>query len=187
MELADHDGGISYKIPDPSRFRGKRVIIVGGGDTAISHLQRLQGIASHITLVHRRKSLRSEYGVPEIQDGDGDVAIFLETAVDTILGDDRVMGVRLKDLASGKTRDLPADAVVMAVGTKPNFTLFRDLGVFLDSKGHVVADPWQRTNIPRILAIGDISSPLKMIVTAVAQAAMAAHQAYVEVRSPYWK
>jgi thioredoxin reductase (NADPH) len=131
--------------------------------------------------------LRSEYGAPEIQDGDGEVAIFLETAVDTILGDDRVMAVRLKDLASGKTRDLPADAVVMAVGTKPNFALFRDLGVFLDSKGHVVADPWQRTNIPRILAIGDISSPLKMIVTAVAQAAVAAHQAYVEVRSPYWK
>jgi thioredoxin reductase len=76
--------------------------------------------------------------------------------VDTILGDDRVMGVRLKDLASGTTRDLPAD-------------------------------PWQRTNIPRILAIGDISSPPKMIVTAVAQAAVAAHQAYVEVRSPYWK
>lgn len=187
MELADHDGGIFYKIPDPSRFRGKRVIIVGGGDTALSHLQRLQGIASRITLVHRRKTLRSAYGAPEIQDGDGEVAIFLETAVDTILGVDRVMGVRLKDLASGKTRDLPADAVVMAVGTKPNFALFRDLGVFLDSKGHVVADPWQRTNIPRILAIGDISSPLKMIVTAVAQAAVAAHQAYVEVRSPYWK
>jgi thioredoxin reductase (NADPH) len=131
--------------------------------------------------------LRSEYGAPEIQDGDGEVEIFLETAVDTILGDDRVMGVRLKDLASGKTRDLPADAVVMAVGTKPNFALFRDLGVSRDSKGQVVADPWQRTNIPRFLAIGDISSPVKMIVTAVAQAAVAAHQAYVEVRSPYWK
>ena len=143
MELADLDGGIFYKIPDPSRFRGKRVIIVGGGDTALSHLQRLQGIASRITLVHRQKTLRSEYGAPEIQDG--------------------------------------------AVGTKPNFALFRDLGVFLDSKGQVVADPWQRTNIPRFLAIGDISSPLKMIVTAVAQAAVAAHQAYVEVRSPYWK
>src|SRR4030042_2198408 len=186
MELADHDGGIFYKIPDPSRFRGKQVIIVGGGDTALSHLQRLQGIASRITMVHRQKTLRSEYGAPEKQEGDGEVEIFLETAVDTILGEDRVMGVRLKDLASGKTRDLPADAVVMAVGTKPNFALFRGLGVFLDSKGHVVVDPWQRTNIPRILAVGDISSPLKMIVTAVAQAAVAAHQAYVEVRSPYW-
>ena len=187
VEFADHDGGIFYKIPDPSRFRGKRVIIVGGGDTALSHHQRLQGIASRITLVHRQKTLRSEYGAPEKQDGDGEVEIFLETAVDTILGDDRVMGVRLKDLASGKTHDLPADAVVMAVGTKPNLALFRDLGISLDSKGQVVADPWQRTNIPRFLAIGDVSSPLKMIVTAVAQAAVAAHQAYVEVRSPYWK
>lgn len=187
MELADLDGGIFYKIPDPSRFRGKRVIIVGGGDTALSHLQRLQGIASRITLVHRQETLRSEYGAPEKPNGDGEVGILLGTAVDTILGDDRVMGVRLKDLASGKTRDLPADAVVMAVGTKPNFALFRDLGVSRDSKGQVVADPWQRTNIPHFLAIGDVSSPLKMIVTAVAQAAVAAHQAYVEVRSPYWK
>lgn len=187
VEFADHDGGIYYKIPDPSRFRGKRVIIVGGGDTALSHLQRLQGIASRITLVHRQKTLRSEYGAPEKLDEDGDLGIFLGTAVDTILGDDRVMGVRLKNLASGKTRDLPADAVVMAVGTKPNLALFRDLGISLDSKGQVVADLWQRTNIPRFLAIGDVSSPLKMIVTAVAQAAVAAHQAYVEVRSPYWK
>jgi len=187
VEFTDHDGGVFYKIPDPSRFRGKRVIIVGGGDTALSHLQRLQGIASRITLVHRRKTLRSEYGGPDRLDEDGEVGIFLGTAVDTILGDDRVMGVRLKDLASGKTRDLPADAVVMAVGTKPNLALFRDLGVSVDFKGQVVADPWQRTSIPRFLAIGDVSSPLKMIVTAVAQAAVAAHQAYVEVRAPYWK
>jgi thioredoxin reductase len=65
--------------------------------------------------------------------------------------------------------------------------ILRSLGVSLDSKDHVVGDPWQRTNIPHFLAIGDISSPLKMIVTAVAQAAVAAHEAYVEVRSPYWK
>ncbi len=187
LEFADHDGGIFYKIPDPSRFRGKRVIIVGGGDTALSHLQRLQGVASRITLVHRQKTLRSEYGAPEKLDEDGEVEFFLGTSVDRILGDDRVMGVRLKDLASGKTHDLPADAVVMAVGTKPNLALFRDLGISLDSKGQVVADSWQRTNIPHFLAIGDISSPMKMIVTAVAQAAVAAHQAYVEVRSPYWK
>jgi thioredoxin reductase (NADPH) len=187
VEFADRDGGIFYKIPDPSRFRGKRVIILGGGDTALSHLQRLQGIASRITLVHRQKTLRSEYGAPEKPDEDGEVEIFPGTSVDAILGYDRIMGVRLKDLASGKTRDLPADAVVIAVGTKPNLALFRDLGVSLDSKGQVIADPWQRTSIPRFLAIGDVSSPLKMIVTAVAQAAVAAHQAYVEVRAPYWE
>jgi thioredoxin reductase len=77
--------------------------------------------------------------------------------------------------------------VVIAVGVIPNFALFQDLGVSRDSKGQIATDPWQRTSVPRFFAIGDVSSPLKMIVTAVAQAATAAHQAYVEVRSPYWK
>jgi thioredoxin reductase len=64
--------------------------------------------------------------------------------------------------------------------------LFRDLGVSLGPGGQIVTDPWQRTSLPRFYAVGDVSSPLKMIVTAVAQAATAAHQAYVEIRSPYW-
>jgi len=185
-ELAERGGGIFYKIPDPSRFRGRRVVIVGGGDTALSHVQRLRGVASRITLAHRQETLRSEYEASEEFEGDG-VEVLLQTAVETILGAERVEGVRLKDLPTGKTRDLPADAVVMAVGVKPNFALFQDLGVSRDSKGQIATDPWQRTSLPRFFAIGDVSSPLKMIVTAVAQAATAAHQAYVDVRSPYWK
>jgi thioredoxin reductase (NADPH) len=185
-ELAAPGGGIHYKIPDPSRFRGRRVVVIGGGDTALSHVKRLSGIASRITLVHRQGSLRSEFGDSGNPEGHG-VEVLLRTGVETILGGDRVEGVRLKDLATGNTRDLPADAVVMAVGVKPNFALFRDLGVSLDLKGHIVTDPWQKTSLPGFYAIGDVSSPLKMIVTAVAQAATAAHRAYAEVRSPYWK
>jgi len=186
MELAERGGGVFYKIPDPSRFRDQRVVIVGGGDTALSHIQRLMGIASRITLVHRQEALRSGYEASEVLEGE-DVEILLRTAIETILGENRVKGVRLKDLDTGETHDRPADAVVMAVGVKPNFALFQDLGVSRDSKGQIATDPWQRTSVPHFFAIGDVSSPLKMIVTAVAQAATAAHQAYVEVRSPYWK
>lgn len=185
-ELATRGGGIFYRIPDCSRFRGCRVVVVGGGDTALSHVQRLKGIASRITLVHRQEALRSEYETPGDLEGNG-VEVLLRTAVETILGHDRVEGIRIKELDTGRTHDLPADAVVMAVGVKPNFALFRDLGVSLDPKGQIDTDPWQRTSIPRFFAIGDVSSRLKMIVTAVAQAAVAAHQAYAEVRSPYWK
>jgi thioredoxin reductase (NADPH) len=185
-ELAERDGGIFYKIPDPSRFRDKRVVIVGGGDTALSHIQRLRGIASWITLVHRQETLRAEDEASEELERKG-VEVLLQTAVETILGAEHVEGVRLRDLSTGRTHDRPADAVVMAVGVKPNFALFQDLGVSRDSKGQIATDPWQRTSVPRFFAIGDVSSPLKMIVTAVAQAATAAHQAYVEVRSPYWK
>jgi thioredoxin reductase (NADPH) len=186
-ELALEGGGVFYRIPDPARFRGRRVVIVGGGDTAASHVERLRGVACRLTVVHRQEELRCGREELRAIEGDGECEICLRTAVESILGDDRVEGVRLKDLSRGTTRDLQADAVVMAVGTKPNFALFGDLGVSLDPKGQVATDPWQRTSVPRFFAIGDVCSPLKMIITAVAQAATAAHQAYAEVRSPYWK
>ena len=90
-------------------------------------------------------------------------------------------------VVGGGPAGLVADAVIMAVGRKPNNVLFRDLDLAMDEKGQVVADRWQKTNVPGILAVGDVSSHIKMIITAVAQAATAAHQAYLEIRSPYWK
>src|SRR5512134_68061 len=185
-EIADRGGGIFYEMPDPGRFRGKRVVIVGGGDTAFSHVERLSGIASRITLVHRQKAPRSTVASPaELRRRK--VEVLLSHTVETILGSERVAGVRLRNVVTGEERDLPADAVVLAIGAKPNSALLRELNVSMDWTGQVVTDRWQRTSVPGVFAIGDVSSPLKMIVTAVAQAATAAHQAYAEIRSPYWK
>jgi thioredoxin reductase (NADPH) len=182
-ELAAPGGGIHYKIPDPSRFRGSGWSS-SEGDTTLS---TSSGSGDRLRIARSPAGcVASHYEGPGALEGNG-VEILLRTAVEAVLGDDRVEGVRLKDLDSGAARDLPADAVVMAVGAKPNFALFRDLGLSMDPKGHIATDPWQRTSIPRFFAIGDVSSRLKMIVTAVAQAATAAHQAYAEVRSPYWK
>lgn len=185
-EIADRDGGIFYEMPDPKRFRGKRVVIVGGGDTAFSNAERLAGIASRIIVVHRQKTPRSAAASPgELERKK--VEVLLSHTVESILGSDNVTGVRLRNAVTGEERDLPADAVVMAVGTKPNSALLRELKVSMDWTGQVVTDRWQRTSVPGVFAIGDVSSQLKMIVTAVAQAATAAHQAYTEIRSPYWK
>lgn len=119
--------------------------------------------------------------------GGNGVEIVLRSAVESIFGGRTVEGVRVRDLATGEERAIPADAVVLAVGRRPNTAIFRDLELAIDAKGQVATDAWQRTNVPGVLAVGDVSSPLKMIVTAVAQAATAAHEAYREVRSPYWK
>ncbi|MCL5966577.1 MAG: NAD(P)/FAD-dependent oxidoreductase [Deltaproteobacteria bacterium] len=185
--LADKGGGVHYHVPDPSRFRGMRVVVVGGGDTAVSHVQRLAGVAASVTLVHRRGALRAQHGFPEEMERMGNASILLGTSVETILGTHWVEGVRVKNVDSGHAFDIPADAVVVAAGRTPNTVLFRDLGLALDGKGQIVADVWQKTSLPRILAIGDVTSHLKMIVTAVAQAASAAHEAYAQVRSPYWR
>jgi len=186
-EFAGRDAGIFYLVRDPDAFRGKRVVIVGGGDTALSHARRLSGVAAQVTWIHRRKSMRTSSALPERFGSEGDMKILFDTVVERILGTDTVDGVRIRDLTSGELSDLAADAVILAVGARPNTAIFRDLGLALDGKGQVAADRWQKTNVPGILAVGDVSSHIRMIITAVAQAATAAHQAYLEIRNPYWK
>jgi len=163
------------------------VVIVGGGESAISLVQRLSGIASRITIVHRQPAFRTQSSLPEEFEPDRGLTVLLDSTVEEILGNDRVRGVRVREHATGKVSVLPADAVVMAVGRRPNTAMFRDIGISLDESGQVRTDLWQRTNVPGILAVGDVSSHLKMIVTAVAQAAIAAHQACLDIRNPYGK
>jgi thioredoxin reductase (NADPH) len=187
-EFADRSAGVHYVVRDPIAFRGMRVVIVGGGETALSHVQRLCRVASRVTLVHRQGVLRvPACGLPEEFGPGGGAEILLHSSVEEFLGADFVEGIRVRNLSSGEVRDLAADAVIMAVGRKPNSALFRDLDLSMDERGQVAADLWQRTSVPGILAVGDVSSHIKMIITAVAQAATAAHQAYLEIRTPYWR
>jgi len=186
-EFAGRNGGVWYVVRDPTAFRGKAVVIVGGGESAISLVQRLSGIASRITIVHRQPAFRTQSSLPEEFEPDRGLTVLLDSTVEEILGNDRVRGVRVREHATGKVSVLPADAVVMAVGRRPNTAMFRDIGISLDESGQVRTDLWQRTNVPGILAVGDVSSHLKMIVTAVAQAAIAAHQACLDIRNPYGK
>ena len=186
-KFAGRGGGVHYRVRDPAAFREKRVVVVGGGETAISFVQRLSGIASRITLVHRQSAFRFPGVLPEDLDRDKGIRFLRDSTVEEILGSRCVEGVRIREHATGKTVDLPADAVIMAVGRRPNSAIFRDLDLTLDPRGQVRTDLWQRTNVPGVLAVGDVSSHLKMIVTAVAQAATAAHQAYLDIRTPYWK
>jgi thioredoxin reductase (NADPH) len=186
-EFAVRDKGVVYAIQDPDHFRGKRVVVIGGGDTALSHVQRLSGIARRITLVHRRETLRTALPWPEACGRNKGAGIFLGTTVEAFLGKDRLEGVRLRRTATGEAVEMPADAAVIAVGRKPNSAMFEDLRLDMDPHGRVLADPWQRTNVPCIFAVGDVASPLKMIVTAVSQGVTAAHRAYEDIREVYWK
>lgn len=179
-------GLVHYRIPDPSLFRGMRVVIVGGGDTAISHVQRVLPFAEHVTLVHRNPTLRSIAGIPEEMIGAGNLTVLLGARVERILGSSHLESVQVKTAREEASRDIPADAVIVGTGRVPNSIALGDLGLPLDSKGHVISDSRQRTGLPGILAIGDLSSPLKMIITAVAQAAVASEEAYLQIRKPYW-
>jgi thioredoxin reductase (NADPH) len=179
-------GFVHYKVPDPSLFHAKRVVVIGGGDTAISHVRRLLPFAEQITLIHRKPTLRSIPGIPDEAMDTGNPSILLGARVEKILGSTHLEGVLVSTAGVEASRCIPADDVVMATGRMPNSFLLRNLGLKLDSKGHVVTDMWQKTCLPGILAVGDVSSHLKMIITAVAQAAVASHEAYIQIRKPYW-
>lgn len=179
--------GVHYLVRDPADFRGKDVVVVGGGDSGISVVERLSGVAGRVTLVHRKSALRTQRGLPEVIERIRGVRVLLDSTVEEIAGDSCVEYVRVRNAVTEEELLLEADAVVMTVGRKPNTAIFRDLDLALDAKGQVQTDRWQRTNVPGVLAVGDVSSHLKMIVTAVAQAATAAHQAFLTIRAPYWE
>lgn len=180
-------GSVHYKVFEPSRFRGMRVVVLGGGDTAVSHVQRLFPFAERVTLVHRKPFLRAIPGLPrEARDAEN-VEVLRNTRVERILGSSAVEGVRVRTDAEGPYRDLSADAVIIATGRVPNSAWMQRLGLALDGKGQVRTDESQKTSVPWILAAGDVSSSLRMIVTAVGQAAVAAQEAYEQIRTPYWR
>jgi len=159
-------------------FRGKRVIVVGGGNTAIEEALYLSNIAGHVTLVHRRDTLRGERVLQERLKRQANVEIVFDHAVDEILGDASPPGVthaRLKNVKSGETQTLPADGVFVAIGHSPASELFKGQ-LMLKPSGYIAVEPGTtRTNIPGVFASGDVADEVyRQAVTAAGLGCMAA-------------
>ncbi len=179
------DLGVYYSVTDPERFAGRRVLVVGGGDSALEHAVELSRVAS-VTLVHRRGEFRANQKNVE-RLSRSDVKVLLNTEVEEIGGESKVEWVRLR--SAGGELKIEVDAVVLAVGHVPNSEIFAKLGLECDSDGRIKTDAAQRTSVPGIYAAGDIVSGvghLELLVVAVAQGAVAAHNIYVELYEPYW-
>jgi len=160
-------------------FRGKKVAVVGGGDTAAEEATYLTNHASDVYLVHRRDELRASKIMAERVLANEKVKPKWNRVVDEILGDDEgVTGVRLKDTASGETEDVELDGVFMAIGHKPN-TDFLGGQVDLDENGYVVTEPGTtRTSVEGVFAAGDVQdSVYRQAVTAAGTGCMAALEA----------
>jgi len=188
LEFNIQDRGVYYYVTEPESFRGRRVIVAGGGDTAIDAALALENIASKVVLVHRRDVFRAaELNVRKVM-GSKKIEVRMETQIQEINGGEHVESVRLID-KEGKASELKADAVILAFGLVPNNEIFQDLGLDLDYEGRIKTDQRQKTNIPGIYAAGDIVSgtgSLELIAVAIAQGAVAAHHAYLEIAEPYW-
>ena len=159
-------------------FRNKRVIVVGGGNTAVEEAIYLSNIAAHVTLVHRRDTLRSERVLQERLRQRPNVEILFDHGIDEILGDADPRGVthvRARNTRTGAFSRIPADGVFVAIGHSPASELFKDQ-LTLKPSGYIAVEPGTtRTNIAGVFAAGDVADEIyRQAVTAAGLGCMAA-------------
>ena len=162
-------------------FRNKEVVVVGGGNSAVEEAIYLAGIASKVTLVHRRDSLRAEKIAQDRLFANPKVAVVWDSVVDEILGTENPPGVnavRLKNVKTGQTSDMATDGVFIAIGHTPNTELVKDV-VTIDDEGYIITKPGTtQTNVPGLFAAGDVQDKIyRQAVTAAGTGCMAALEA----------
>ena len=181
--------GVSYcGVCDGPLFKGKNVMVVGGGNSAAITTLYLSGLAADVTLVHRREAFRCEEAYIKDVQTKPNVQILWNNEVKEIKGDKVVDRVLIQDVKTGETRELPVNAVFVQVGEAPNSQTAKDSGVEIDEHGYIKTDIFQRTNIPGVYAAGDVTNqPVKQVGTAVGQGITAALEAYSYIRRPYYR
>jgi thioredoxin reductase (NADPH) len=168
--------GVYYYVQNLERFRGQRVVVIGGGDTALDWALSLQDIAQQVTLIHRRDRFRAhEESVNELFSSPSRVLLFHE--LQALHGEDGLEAATVFDNRSGEVNLLPADAIILGLGFLANLGPIKGWGLEI-SRNSILVDPTMRTNLPGVFAVGDITTyegKLKLIATATAEAAIAAN------------
>jgi len=162
-------------------FRGKEVAIIGGGNTAVEEALYLTHHATKVTLIHRRDSFRAEKIMQQRLFRNPKIEVVWNHVIDEILGGGNppgVTGVRIKDVKSGKTRELAVDGVFIAIGHSPNAGFLKG-HVAMDAEGYIITQPGStRTNVPGVFAAGDVQDKIfRQAVTAAGTGCMAALEA----------
>ena len=136
-------------------FKGKDVLVVGGGDTAMEEANFLTKFASKVTIVHRRDTFRASKIMLERAQKNPKIAWVLDSAVDEILGNDHVDGAKIKNLKTGAVTEVKTGGVFMAIGHQPT-TSFLGGQLKMDENGYLIADDRTRTSVEGVFAAGDV-------------------------------
>lgn len=182
------DNGVFYFVKEKADFQGKRILIVGGGDSAVDWALNLRETAKQITLIHRRDVFRSHEGsLRQLFESDIPVGLFYELRA--INGSDNIESVRVFNSKRKEELNVPTDAVLINIGFKADIGPIKDWGLELENRT-VCVDGSMRTNIPGVFAAGDIafdmdSVKLNLIATGFAQSTIAVNFAkkYIDPKS----
>jgi len=176
MELIGR--GVNYCAAcDGMFYKGKTVVVVGGGNTAAADAMLLSRLCEKVIVIHRRDTLRATKIYHEPLMKAENVEFVWNSTVSQLLREEKVTGVKVTNVQTGEEREIPCQGVFVSIGRKPATDLVRGQ-LELDEAGYVIADESTKTNIPGVFAVGDVRTKvLRQVVTAVADGAMAAHHA----------
>jgi thioredoxin reductase (NADPH) len=179
--------GVSYcSTCDGPLFKGRKVIMVGGGNSAVTEALHLFHMGVDVTLVHRRDSLRAqEFLIKQLEQAG--IPILWNTEVKEIVGKERVEKVLLFNNKVHESFEMEVNGVFMAIGYTPAVELAQKIGVELTDEGYIKHDEKHRTNIPGIYSAGDVEGGYKQIVTATGQGSAAAMTIFEDLIDHYWK
>lgn len=170
--------GIQYFIREPERLAGRKVLIVGGGDSALDWALMLEPLAEKVTLIHRRDKFRAhEESVNQLRNSTVDVHLFWECGA--IHGDDWVQGVEIYNNQNQERRSLAVDDIVLSLGFHADLGPIKTWGLDME-KGSILVNSRMETNLPGVYAAGDVCTfdgKLKLIATGTGEAAIAANYA----------
>lgn len=162
---------------DGMRYRGKTVAVVGGGNSAVADALVLSRIAEKVLVIHRRDTLRATRVYHKALQDAPNVEFKWNSVVTKLSGEDKLTGLKLQNVNTKEESLLEVDGLFVSIGRAPASSLFAEQ-LHLDEAGYIIAGADTKTNIPGVFAVGDVRTTLlRQIVTAVADGAVAAHQA----------
>lgn len=168
--------GVGYcAVCDGMFYRGKDVVVVGGGNSAVEDAIYLSRICNKVRLVHRRDTFRASRIYQDELLNIENIELILDSEVKEILYDDKVKGVRVFNNKTGEASIIDTDGVFISIGRQPISDIWKGQ-VEMDEVGYIIADETTRTNVPGVFAVGDVrTKALRQVVTAASDGAVAAH------------
>ena len=174
--------GVSYCATcDGPLYRDKKVLVVGGGNSALQEAIFLHKIGSKPTIMHRRDQLRAQKYLQD-QIKKLKIPIIWDSTLKEIKGKETVQEAIIENKKTGQTTTIKTDGIFIAIGEEPLNKLAQDLKIKTDKRGYIITDKYQRTNIRGVYAAGDITGGLNQWVTACAEGAIAATTAYKDTQ-----